>query len=204
MFTFVCGGERTNASETSLNWVTAKYHTLDIIIVLTGMFCLLPTRRGILEEVFYYWGRQVVVQFPDSLTCLTLTLIIAGPLVKSRIRQSCCDKNKRFKCINKKHQVQQTDVLPNQVHYNIAVNKRIKLLLEEIYKWQMDRFTTFERHYVWIQTSTVYQNKLTQRVKKIWRQTSPFKNRHFIKIKISNIEDWIVETAGQRILIVHK
>lgn len=26
------------------------------------------------------------------------------------------------------------DVLPNQVHYNIAVNKRIKLL-EEIYKW---------------------------------------------------------------------
>lgn len=26
------------------------------------------------------------------------------------------------------------DALPNQVHYNIAVNKRIKLL-EEIYKW---------------------------------------------------------------------
>lgn len=45
------------------------------------------------------------------------------------------------------------NVLPNQVHYNIAVNKRIKLL-EEIYKWHYGQIHHICTTYIWVQTST--------------------------------------------------
>lgn len=76
------------------------------------------------------------------------------------------------------------DALPNQVHYNIAVNKRIKLL-EEIYNGIMDRSTTFETTlHLGTDIYKVYHNKVdpVRQSLKTSKQL-PFKNRHFIKSK---------------------
>lgn len=54
--------------------------------------------------------------------------------LKSTVLKACCDKIKVLIVSIKNTRFSKYDVLPNQVHYDIAVNKRIKLL-KEIYKW---------------------------------------------------------------------
>lgn len=104
-------------------------------------------------------------------------------------------KNTRFS----KH-----DVLPNQVHYNIAVNKRIKLL-EEIYKWHYRQINHIWTTNIWVQTSTKCTAQVDPVCQKIWRQTLPFKNRHFIKSKeLVTLKTGQLKKAGSHKLTVHE